>query len=435
MDANPQPRPETVSARFVLTTPMFLGGAGGQADGIRPPSVKGALRFWWRALNWGQHRALTEKKPTLSPGQRDIEALKTLHEEEARLFGIAADEGSGGPRGQGVFLLTAKAEGMQPWNPGVMAQTKQPGWIYALGQGLCKHEKDRGGFVLTRSALTGGGFEVELCFRPGCDDKDRQSVIQALRVFGLLGGLGSKARRGWGSVSLVALSVGDQPQALPKSQQEYIDALAALRGEAADTFPPFTAFSRQTQICFSHSGSDALALLENAGKGLLEFRSNGRSTNGGRRIGGRTVDNPETLRFWPDHDLMWQALDEDIDRLPERLIFGYPYAVQFSNGRGEIQLKRTRNPDVRPPSPKDNGYERRASPLFIHAQKLGNQYVLAQAVIPAVFLPANEAIEVQRKRGGSAGHVVFDNPNWDILTQEYLANLPKLAEIQFGEAQ
>jgi CRISPR-associated protein Cmr1 len=45
-----------VTARFQIVTPMFLGGAGQKAEGIRPPSVKGALRFWWRALNWGRFR-------------------------------------------------------------------------------------------------------------------------------------------------------------------------------------------------------------------------------------------------------------------------------------------------------------------------------------------------------------------------------------------
>ncbi|MEO1653599.1 MAG: type III-B CRISPR module RAMP protein Cmr1 [Bacteroidota bacterium] len=31
-------------------TPMFLSGADGQTPELRPPSIKGALRFWWRAM-------------------------------------------------------------------------------------------------------------------------------------------------------------------------------------------------------------------------------------------------------------------------------------------------------------------------------------------------------------------------------------------------
>ncbi len=49
---------ETLEAQFRIVTPMFLGGANQDvSDGIRPPLVKGALRFWWRALNWGRFRA------------------------------------------------------------------------------------------------------------------------------------------------------------------------------------------------------------------------------------------------------------------------------------------------------------------------------------------------------------------------------------------
>jgi len=41
-------------------TPMFLSGADGQTPELRAPSIKGALRFWWRALNG--HLALPELK-------------------------------------------------------------------------------------------------------------------------------------------------------------------------------------------------------------------------------------------------------------------------------------------------------------------------------------------------------------------------------------
>jgi hypothetical protein len=51
---------ESIEASFRIVTPMFIGGADQTpADGIRPPSVKGALRFWWRALNWGRIREQT----------------------------------------------------------------------------------------------------------------------------------------------------------------------------------------------------------------------------------------------------------------------------------------------------------------------------------------------------------------------------------------
>ena len=41
-------------------TPMFLSGADGQTPELRPPSIKGALRFWWRAMHG--HLSLKELK-------------------------------------------------------------------------------------------------------------------------------------------------------------------------------------------------------------------------------------------------------------------------------------------------------------------------------------------------------------------------------------
>ncbi|PSJ75862.1 type III-B CRISPR module RAMP protein Cmr1 [Sphingobacteriales bacterium UPWRP_1] len=41
-------------------TPMFLSGADGTTPELRAPSIKGALRFWWRAMNG--HLSLGELK-------------------------------------------------------------------------------------------------------------------------------------------------------------------------------------------------------------------------------------------------------------------------------------------------------------------------------------------------------------------------------------
>ncbi len=43
-----------------VITPMFLAGADGRTPELRPPSIKGALRFWWRALNG--HRSILDLK-------------------------------------------------------------------------------------------------------------------------------------------------------------------------------------------------------------------------------------------------------------------------------------------------------------------------------------------------------------------------------------
>ena len=54
-------------------TPMFMAGADGTTPELRAPSIKGALRFWWRALN----------------GHLELEELK---KREGEIFGTADEK-------------------------------------------------------------------------------------------------------------------------------------------------------------------------------------------------------------------------------------------------------------------------------------------------------------------------------------------------------
>jgi CRISPR-associated protein Cmr1 len=75
-----------VEAEFEVVTPMFLGGADPKAGAeLRGASLKGALRFWWRALAWGRLGDLAE-----------------IHKQEMKLFG-SADRAVG----QASFSLAA----------------------------------------------------------------------------------------------------------------------------------------------------------------------------------------------------------------------------------------------------------------------------------------------------------------------------------------
>ena len=42
---------EKITFTCETITPMFLAGADGMTPELRAPSIKGALRFWWRAMN------------------------------------------------------------------------------------------------------------------------------------------------------------------------------------------------------------------------------------------------------------------------------------------------------------------------------------------------------------------------------------------------
>jgi len=66
---------EKIKQTYKIITPMFIGDADQNLTSLRSPSIKGALRFWWRTLNWGKFF------------KADIaQALRDLHEQEGKLL-------------------------------------------------------------------------------------------------------------------------------------------------------------------------------------------------------------------------------------------------------------------------------------------------------------------------------------------------------------
>lgn len=369
--------------KFQIVTPMFLGGAGQQAEGIRPASIKGALRFWWRALNWARCWQASE--------QDDVRALRLLHAEEARLFGVSAgwDEKTKKPTGgQGIFLISVQAQPIGKAN-----QLSLPGQRYLLGQGLTN-----------RSALNAGQqntFTLRLVFHPQAAAEDVQQVKEAVKAFGLLGALGSRARHGLGSVALIGTDA-------PTTRAEYIHAVQNLlkptllaTGEA-----PFTAFSACTRVDISAAGNDALKLLDTIGCEQQLYRSYGHKG---------IVNNVKVKPNFPDdHDLILNAIKGiKPSHAPRRTIFGLPHNYHYSDGKGDAAI----NYLIRDKSKDKDKESRRASPLFLHIHRISErEYLAIHVCIPAQFLPAGEQICIEANR---RSFNVPANPDWSVL-HDYL---------------
>jgi CRISPR-associated protein Cmr1 len=249
----------TITAEFEIVTPMFLGGAVEDktgaielADAIRPPSIKGALRFWWRALQWSQTREQYSCEEA---------ALMHLHAQEAYLFGSATKDKQGG---QGVFSLKVKFKNAeQPINN----YPANDGARY-VGLGLFEmgEHKQRQAFAENQT------FTLEVLFHPRAEDADIVSIKQAVEAFGLLGGLGARGqRRGFGSVSLKVLGGVSK---LPSDLREYKEKLKNLLA-ATGNLPeeaPFSVLHRQSQIVLLAKGKTARNVHDKVGSVFKAFR-------------------------------------------------------------------------------------------------------------------------------------------------------------------
>lgn len=384
----------TITATFEVVTPMFLGGADHAPMGIRPSSVKGALRFWWRAWAWSSVRATQLD---------DCSALRALHAQEARLFGLAADEANSG---QGLFAMHVRSDTAEP-----VAQPFEHnfdnGILYLLGQGLGSF---REGNHCTRAAIPEhkgnrtSGFEIRLIFKPQARHDDVQAVCAALELFGLLGALGSRARHGFGSVAMTAFrSAGlDLAWQAPPSGKAYKAALRRLLPAAPGTeVPPLTALSGHTRIDISLSASDPVRLLAQIGREQQAYRSFGKDG----RVNGKEAER----NFHGDHDLVLAATEgRNVQQVPDRVVFGLPHNYFFSSTRAKADV------NFKP----EQGEGRRASPLLLHIHRLGDQFVAIHTLLKAQFLPPRgtqgSVIEI-RSRSTQRVSVPETTIRWEVL--------------------
>ena len=353
---------QTLTATYRIVTPMFIGDADQKATGINPGSVKGALRFWWRALNWG---CIALQDPN------EAAALKRLHREEAALFGSAAENGPG----QARFLMKVVAPDVH--KAALERDRHGCGIHYLAGQGLYHF---RNGFL--REALAPSRFDLICRLRPGTDEAARNQLIDAMLALGTLGGLGSRARKGFGSLAIQALRDGDQAVAIPTDTAALIKRIAGWKQTPG--LPPFTAFSANTRIDISLQGPSPMGLLDTAGQELQLYRSWGQR--------GKVCGQDSERRFKSDHDLMEGITQGDRPRgMPERSVFGLPHNYFFSSTKAKVDFT---------VGEKERGRSRRASPLFIHVHQFpDDKALLLHLLLPARFLTPGDQLEFKPGRG------------------------------------
>jgi CRISPR-associated protein Cmr1 len=345
-----------LEATYRIVTPCFSGGANHDAE-LRLPSFKGVLRFWWRAWAWAHYN-------------RDLEIIKGR---EDKLFG-------GPATGQSRVLLSL-VNGAQPRILPKDAILPAPGRRGTVGEGArylgygVMHAADarsgvKAGQLQRACLLAPHDFTVHLRCR-SVDDEMLESVTAALTALGLLGGIGARSRKGYGSLCLQSLRVdGQERWSQPQSVQDLcgkVENLRVSRDLRDDlALPEYTALSGAGRhLLLSGGNIEAMDLLDLIGAELVMFRSSGRN---GQVLGGRAAAES---RFKDDHLML--VTGRPPRSHPRRIAFGLP--LNFGSQQ------------VRP----HGRLDRRASPLFIHLHECAGQPVAVVSFLPARFLPQRES--------------------------------------------
>lgn len=357
-----------IEATYRIVTPAFIGGADNRNTAeLRLPSIKGALRFWWRTLAWSRIGNDVEK----------------LWEEEAYLFGSSDQQ-----VGQSKVMLRLKDARTEILTEGTRLAQANSGLAY-LGYGLMPGFGQQAGQITRPAIKAGGTFTIAVRFSgPLAETTDenkqlKKEVEKAVVLLGLVGGLGSRCRRGWGSLTITQLRTSGVETAV-SDLTHYIpnDFTCA---EETPLWTAWSGASKVREIKCNPSSTDALATLDKFARELVRFRCWGFSQNNHAQP--RVLSNiPSESNFADDHDLVKREHDYSDppywDRNPERIAFGLPHNY-YTTVRGLANNHKI------PITVEPENEDRRASPLLIHVhQKRDQDHAVVRLVfLPSLFLP------------------------------------------------
>lgn len=174
----PESKGDWQEIRCELVTPLHGGGVVARESDeklpVRVAAIRGQLRFWWRFL--------AHQKWNLSG--------KRLREAEFRLWGGIGEEAAASL----VFLRVQVQNKLQEASLSDYAK----GLNDPLGYVLFTARKTKTGLPEMKLGKEGLRWMVQWCLSEKANETDKQQVLETLRWWVTLGGLGGRTRRGCG---------------------------------------------------------------------------------------------------------------------------------------------------------------------------------------------------------------------------------------------
>jgi CRISPR-associated protein Cmr1 len=358
------------------------------ARGIRIPSLRGVLEFWYRSL--------LGHLPTSGE----------VFDRQAEIFG-SADGGQGLSIRPGGVPRFAKGElsfGGNGEDPlpflylgyGPLQFLKVPAWQGdKKGQNIATsyHAKQAREVILleekqrARFRFTARGRQEQI-----------EALKQALLLLHLFGGIGARSRRGWGSIEVDGLGLEAPPDKVAPLATWIQENLAKVWSSAVysvdSSEPAFSAFSRGTQIFTTgpRAGDYKAVLLD-----LYGHFQRVRSFRSGRPLAVKDHQEEFDDAQLPSQGITW---------VPRRLAFGMPYQPGHEK-RWSIEYQ------GRLPSGNGDVVTRRASPLLLKVLRLGPN--LHTGV--AVFLKSQFFGDPRLKIGAKGKDLTLDFPGYEAIDQ------------------
>ena len=368
-----------LSYKLEVVTPLFLGGSDPRRKPeLRAASLRGALRFWFRALLGGVL------------GDRPNEVFK--HESE--VFGSTDHASPVVVRVEHQNLPTTGYSQLARNNPGIA-------YLF-FGARQTRNEPER------KAIADGCQFSCTFHLRAKVQNPDAlRAAAAALWLLTHLGGLGMRSRKGGGNLQVVSTDWSDpslpslvlqarMPEQLHGALQQ---GLHRLRKWAVEAFNGSLSPSFETQPAFDvlHPDWCSIAVVNR------EFDD----WKGALDAFGRVMQQFRN-RYEPDYSNV-KAVLQGSNRLQpvQRAAFGLPIVFYFRSLGGERATL------------EGEEHDRRASPLIVRVIKLASgKCVLVLIRFHSPLLPAGERLQLRHRE-----RKVYTKQPSDALLDEFLNHL------------
>jgi CRISPR-associated protein Cmr1 len=327
---------------YELITPLFGGGTETQkADPvsvIRVPSIRGQLRFWWRAIRGGQFGGSVER----------------MKEREDEIFG-AASVGDKSTPSQVQINLSINKRGEDLVKVSNIAGTREVP-IYVPGSSLSYaafplREKQVG-------VVEGVNFSLSLTYTASLSPE----VEAALWAWEMFGGIGGRTRRGFGALQskVYRPSVGNVKKDIDDGFTKHF---------TGSNFPPNVPHlsNSPTSIKITSPHSDVPAVLKYLIKELREFRQDRPLHPPGRSH----WHEPDAIRLLFGATALHPPRPSTVSKYP-RAAFGLPIIFKFKDAADPPQTTL---------EGADKDQKRMASPLLLRPLACANNLAVGLAVI------------------------------------------------------
>lgn len=402
----------SIEVNIRTTTPILGGGVETRTvdhiDVLRPGSIRGHLRFWWRALEGHKFATAT---------------TAALYAAESHLWGCANGDNDGGRSPVEIRVIVTNKSTIT--NDRINNSGADG---YALWP--ARAEDDRP--VAPRRAA---GVKARLTIT--CPAADRETVERTVRAWILFGGVGGRTRRGVGSLTCVA-PVEWLPEVRPVADPDDYDdkefdriqkrnahaVIQSINSKLGDIFfssSPSTSFpvlaDARLVVGFEDNQLRAFKTAEEAWQVALRWLRDFRQGEHIARDPRPSRDNiPAGRSKWPEADKMRRLLRYAPYRVPRysatpawpRAGFGLPIIGQFKpndvaagdpQGAFEINWGVSQGDEL-------EAMERMASPLIVKAMPVKNGYLACALWLNRAYPPGEVGLVQpsngrRRLRGGS----------------------------------